>query len=179
MTYAQARRAPRTLALAGTAALALAIPATADARTDASAGQAAAAAASQNIVETAVAAGRFNTLASLLTTAELAGTLQGKGPFTVFAPTDAAFKKVPKKTLDGLAKDKKKLRAVLLLHVAKGRLPASSVVKRSSVKTLNGQSVRVRVSGGKVFVGAARVTSPDVKASNGVIHVIDKVLLPR
>lgn len=178
MTYAQARRAPRTLALAGSAALALAIPATADARTDASAGQAAAA-ASKNIVETAVAAGRFNTLASLLTTAELAGTLQGKGPFTVFAPTDAAFKKVPKKTLDGLAKDKKKLRAVLLLHVAKGRLPASSVVKRSSVKTLNGQSVRVRVSGGKVFVGAARVTSPDVKASNGVIHVIDKVLLPR
>lgn len=177
MTYAQARRAPKTLVLAGTAALALAIPATADARTDAPAGQAAA--SSKNIVETAVAAGKFKTLASLLTTAELAGTLQGKGPFTVFAPTDAAFKKVPKKTLDGLAKDKKKLRAVLLLHVAKGRLPASSVVKRSSVKTLNGQSVRVRVSGGKVFVGAARVTSPDVKASNGVIHVIDKVLLPR
>jgi uncharacterized surface protein with fasciclin (FAS1) repeats len=162
--------------LAAAAALALAVPASADARTDA---PAVSSAKSKNIVETAVAAGKFKTLASLLTSADLAGTLQGKGPFTVFAPTDAAFKKVPKATLDGLAKDKAKLRSVLLLHVASGRLPASSVVKRSSIKTLNGQTVRVRVRDGKVFVGAARVTSPDVKASNGVIHVIDKVLLPR
>lgn len=170
----------RTLsrALACTAALALAVPAAAGARTDSPAGSAAGTKKS-NIVETAVAAGKFKTLASLLTSADLATTLQGKGPFTVFAPTDAAFKKVPKATLDGLAADKAKLRAVLLLHVASGRLPASKVVKRSSIKTLNGQSVRVRVRDGKVSVGGARVTSPDVKASNGVIHVIDKVLLPR
>ena len=170
---------PLRLVLAGAAALALALPASASARSEAPAGQAAGAGKTRNIVDTAVAAGKFKTLASLLTSADLAGTLQGKGPFTVFAPTDAAFKKVPKATLDGLANDKAKLRSVLLLHVAAARLPASRVVKRSSIKTLNGQNVRVRVRGGKVFVGAARVTSPDVKATNGVIHVIDTVLLPR
>jgi uncharacterized surface protein with fasciclin (FAS1) repeats len=131
-----------------------------------------------NIVQTAVAAGQFTTLASLLKKAGLAGTLQGKGPFTVFAPTDAAFAKVPKSTLNALAKDKAKLRAVLLYHVASGRVPASKVVKLESVKTLNGARARVRVSSGKVFVGGARVTSPDVMASNGVIHVVNKVLLP-
>lgn len=168
---------PRLIVALG-AVCALALPSSAMARTEAPSGHSAAS-SKKNIVETAVAAGKFKTLASLLTTADLAGTLQGKGPFTVFAPTDAAFKKVPKATLDGLAKDKSKLRAVLLLHVASGRLPASTVVKRSSIKTLNGQSVRVRIRDKKVFVGAARVTSPDVRASNGVIHVIDKVLLPR
>jgi uncharacterized surface protein with fasciclin (FAS1) repeats len=133
----------------------------------------------RNIVETAVAAGQFKTLASLLQQADLANTLAGKGTYTVFAPTDAAFAKVPKSTLDALAQDKTKLRSVLLYHVAKGKLTASKVVKRKSIKTLNGERVRVRVSGGKVRVGGATVTSPDVRASNGVIHVINKVLIPR
>jgi uncharacterized surface protein with fasciclin (FAS1) repeats len=132
-----------------------------------------------NIVETAVAAGKFETLTALVKQAGLAKTLQGKGPFTVFAPTDAAFAKVPKATLEALAEDKAKLRSVLLYHVAKGRLTARKVVKRESVKTLNGQRVRIRVRNGKVFVGGARVTSADVAASNGVIHVINKVLIPR
>jgi uncharacterized surface protein with fasciclin (FAS1) repeats len=131
-----------------------------------------------NIVQTATAAGQFKTLASLLKTAGLAKTLQGKGPFTVFAPTDAAFAKVPKSTLTALGKDKAKLRAVLLYHVASGKVGSARVVKLSSVKTLNGASARIKVSGGKVYVGGARVTTPDVKASNGVIHVINKVLLP-
>jgi transforming growth factor-beta-induced protein len=139
---------------------------------------AAAPTASKNIVGTAVAAGTFKTLASLLRKAGLAGTLQGKGPFTVFAPTDAAFAKVPKATLAALGKNKAKLRAVLLHHVVKGKVTAARVVKLSSAKTLNGKSVAIRVTGGKVFVGSARVTTADVMASNGVIHVIDKVLIP-
>jgi uncharacterized surface protein with fasciclin (FAS1) repeats len=138
-----------------------------------------AAAPSRNIVETAQAAGQFHTLTALLKRAGLAKTLRGKGPFTVFAPTDAAFAKVPKKTLNALAADKAKLRAVLLYHVAKGKLTAAKVVKRTSIKTLNGQRVRVRVRSGKVFVANARVTMPDVAASNGVIHVINRVLIPR
>ena len=136
-------------------------------------------AAEKNIVETAVAAGQFKTLASLLDQAGLVETLSGNSRFTVFAPTDAAFAKVPKATLDALAKDKAKLRAVLLYHVAKGKLTASKVIKRKSIKTLNGDRVRVRVRTGKVYVGGARVTTPDVLASNGVIHVINKVLIPR
>src|ERR1051325_1381023 len=102
---------------------------------------AASAAAKKDIVETAVEAGQFDTLASLLKKAGLVKTLKGKGPYTVFAPTDKAFSKGPKATLDALAKDKKKLRAVLLYHVAKGKLTAAQVVKRSSIKTLNGQRV--------------------------------------
>jgi uncharacterized surface protein with fasciclin (FAS1) repeats len=137
------------------------------------------ASAKKDIVETATAAGKFKTLTSLLKQAGLAGTLQGKGSYTVFAPTDAAFAKVPKATLQALGQDKAKLRSVLLYHVAKGNLTAAKVVERSSVKTLNGQSLRIRVSGRKVTVGGARVTTPDVAASNGVIHVINKVLIPR
>ena len=131
------------------------------------------------IVQTAIGAGQFTTLASLLEKAGLVDTLANGGPFTVFAPTDAAFAKVPKKTLAAVGKDKAKLRSVLRYHVAKGKLDAAKVVKRSSVKTLNGKSVRVRVRDGKVTVGGARVIKPDVKASNGVIHVINKVLIPR
>ena len=97
----------------------------------------------------------------------------------MFAPTDAAFAKVPKATLQALAKDKAKLRAVLLYHVAKGKLTAAKVVKLHSVKTLNGQSLKVRVSHGTVTVGGARVITADIGASNGVIHVINKVLIPR
>jgi len=135
-------------------------------------------AAPKNIVATAQAAGTFNTLAAALSAADLTTTLESAGPFTVFAPTDAAFAKVPKATLKTLAKDKAKLRAVLLYHVANGRLTAAKVVKRSSIKTLNGKSVSVRVRSGKAYVGGARVVTPDVKASNGVIHVINKVLIP-
>jgi uncharacterized surface protein with fasciclin (FAS1) repeats len=140
--------------------------------------KAAPAAPAKNIVQTAVAAGQFKTLASLLTKAGLAGTLQGKGPFTVFAPTDAAFAKVPKATLAALAKSKAKLRAVLLYHVAKGKVTAAQAMKLRSAKTLNGKPVAIRVSGGKVLVGGATVTKADVIASNGVIHVVNKVLIP-
>jgi uncharacterized surface protein with fasciclin (FAS1) repeats len=140
--------------------------------------QAAPSAKQSNIVQTAVAAGQFKTLAKLLQTAGLAGTLAGKGPYTVFAPTDAAFAKVPKATLNALAKDKAKLRAVLLYHVASGTVLAKRVTQLRSVKTLNGQSLQIRVSNGTVRVGAAKVAQADVLASNGVIHVIDRVLIP-
>jgi uncharacterized surface protein with fasciclin (FAS1) repeats len=132
----------------------------------------------KNLVQTAVAAGQFKTLASLVKKAGLAGTLQGKGPFTVFAPTDAAFAKVPKATLAALAKNKAKLRAVLLYHVVKGNVTAARAMKLRSTKTLNGKSLALRVRGGKVLVGGATVTRADVNASNGVIHVVDKVLIP-
>ena len=140
--------------------------------------KAAPAAPAKNIVQTAVAAGQFKTLASLLTKAGLAATLQGKGPFTVFAPTDAAFAKVPKATLAALGKDNAKLRAVLLYHVVKGKVTAAQAMKLRSAKTLNGKPLAIRVSAGKVLVGGATVTRADVMASNGVIHVINKVLIP-
>jgi transforming growth factor-beta-induced protein len=133
---------------------------------------------SKNIVQTAIAAGQFKTLASLLTKAGLAATLQGKGPFTVFAPTDAAFAKVPKATLAALAKNKAKLRAVLLYHVVKANVTAAQAMKLHSAKTLNGKSLAIRVSGGKVVIGGATVTKADVATSNGTIHVINKVLIP-
>ena len=132
----------------------------------------------KNIVQTAVAAGQFKTLVSLVKQAGLAGALSGPGPLTVFAPTDAAFAKVPKATLAALAKSPAKLKAVLLYHVAKGKVTAGQVVKLTSVKTLQGGSLSVKVAGGKVYVGGARVVKPDVMASNGVIHVINKVLIP-
>src|SRR5690242_3557692 len=132
----------------------------------------------KTLVQTAVAAGQFKTLASLLQKAGLAGTLEGKGPYTVFAPTDAAFAKVPKATLAALGKNKAKLRAVLLYHVVKGKVTAAQVVKLTSAKTLEGTPVSIRVANGKVVVGGATVTKADVLASNGVIHVINKVLIP-
>ena len=132
----------------------------------------------QNIVQTAIAAGQFTTLASLLTKAGLADTLATGGPFTVFAPTDAAFAKVPKATLAALAKHPAQLRSVLLYHVVPGSVTASDVAKLSSAKTLEGSSVLIKVNKGGVFVNRAKVTTPDVMAGNGVIHVIDKVLIP-
>jgi uncharacterized surface protein with fasciclin (FAS1) repeats len=140
--------------------------------------KAAPAAPPKNIVQTAIAAGQFKTLASLLTKAGLAGTLQGKGPFTVFAPTDAAFAKVPKATLAALGKDKAKLRAVLLYHVVKGKVTAAQAMKLRSAETLNGKPFSIRVSAGKVLVAGATVTKADVMASNGVIHVVNTVLIP-
>jgi uncharacterized surface protein with fasciclin (FAS1) repeats len=135
-------------------------------------------AAERNIVQTATAAGQFKTLVMLVQRAGLAGALQKPGPYTVFAPTDAAFKRVPKATLQALLADKAKLRAVLLYHVVPGDVTAAAVAKRTSAKTLNGQRVRIRHTSGAVFVNTAKVVTPDVMATNGVIHVINRVLIP-
>jgi uncharacterized surface protein with fasciclin (FAS1) repeats len=142
------------------------------------AGSARPAAGEADLVTTAVNAGQFKTLASLLQSAGLVDTLKGAGPFTVFAPTDAAFAKVPKATLDALAADPAKLKAVLLYHVVSGSVPAADVVKLTSAKTVNGASVSIKVQGSTVLVNDAKVVTPDVMASNGIIHVIDTVLLP-
>jgi len=135
-------------------------------------------AAEKDIVDTAVAAGSFKTLAKLLTDAGLVDTLKGAGPFTVFAPTDEAFAKVPKATLDALAADKDKLRKVLTYHVVPGKVMAADVVKLTSAKTVQGQSVKINAAGGKVKVDNANVVKTDIGCTNGVIHVIDAVILP-
>lgn len=134
----------------------------------------------KDIVDTAVAAGNFKTLAAALTAADLIPTLKGNGPFTVFAPTDKAFAKLPKGTVEELLKpeNKKKLTAVLTYHVVPGRVMAADVVKLSKAKTVQGSEVEIRVKQGKVYVDNALVTATDIKAGNGVIHVIDSVLLP-
>jgi uncharacterized surface protein with fasciclin (FAS1) repeats len=135
-----------------------------------------------DIVTTAVNAGQFTTLASLLQKAGLVDTLKGPGPFTVFAPTDAAFAKVPKATLTKLGNNPALLKKVLLYHVAKGTVPASKVVTLNgkSVVTAAGSPVTVKVSRGNVFLnGSTKVTKTDIAASNGVIHVINKVLIPK
>ena len=133
----------------------------------------------QDIVDTATAAGNFTTLTKLLKRAGLVDALKEPGPYTVFAPTDAAFAKVPESKLDALMRNKKKLRSVLLYHVVGKKLTAAQVVNRKSAKTLNGKKVRFRVRDSKVYVNRARVITADVGASNGVIHVINRVLLPR
>jgi uncharacterized surface protein with fasciclin (FAS1) repeats len=133
----------------------------------------------KDIVDTAVAAGSFKTLAAALEAAGLVETLKGPGPFTVFAPTDAAFAKLPAGTVEGLLKDKPKLTAILTYHVVPGKVEAADVVKLDSAKTVNGQSVTIKVVDGKVHVDNATVTAADVEASNGVIHVIDTVLIPK
>ena len=133
----------------------------------------------KDIVDTAVAAGSFKTLATALEAAGLVDTLKGAGPFTVFAPTDAAFAKLPAGTVDGLLKDKAKLTSILTYHVVPGKVMAADVVKLDGAKTVNGQSVAIKVVDGKVMVDNATVTQADVGASNGVIHVIDTVLLPK
>ena len=139
----------------------------------------AAPAASGNIVQTAVAAGQFKTLVALVKKAGLAGALSGPGKLTVFAPTDAAFKKVPKATLAKLGRDRKLLRSVLLYHVAKGNVRAAQVVTLKSAPTLNGKRVRIAVRNGMVYLnGNSRVLKTDIPASNGTIHVIDRVLIP-
>ena len=131
-----------------------------------------------DIVDTAVAAGSFKTLVTAVQAAGLVDTLKGEGPFTVFAPTDEAFAKLPAGTLDALLKDKAKLQAVLTYHVVSGRVMAADVGKLTSAKTVQGQSLAIDTSKG-VKVGAANVVKTDVLASNGVIHVIDTVLIPR
>ena len=143
-------------------------------------GSASAYAADKDIVDTAVAAGQFKTLAAALTAAGLVDTLKGPGPFTVFAPTDAAFAKLPAGTLDTLLKpeSKAKLTAILTYHVVAGKVMAADVVKLKEAKTVNGAMVAVKVDGGTVMINNAKVTTADIAASNGVIHVIDAVLLP-
>ena len=136
-----------------------------------------------DIVETAVGAGTFKTLAAALGAAELVETLKGPGPFTVFAPTDEAFEKLPKGTVESLLKpeNKDKLKAVLLVHVVPGSVMAADVVKLTEAKTAGGATVKISTDGGvKVGTskGLANVTKTDIKASNGVIHVIDAVILP-
>ncbi len=135
---------------------------------------------SADIVDTAVAAGDFKTLAKALQAAGLVDTLKGAGPFTVFAPTDAAFAKLPAGTLDALLKDKAKLTKVLTYHVVAGKVTAADVVKLTSAKTVQGQSLAINASDASsgVKVGTAKVVKADVMASNGVIHVIDSVLIP-
>ena len=140
------------------------------------AGQAAHAA--QDIVDTAVGAGQFGTLVTAVKAAGLVDTLKGPGPFTVFAPTDAAFAKLPAGTVDALLKDPAKLRAVLTYHVVAGRVMARDV-RTGEAKTVNGQSVALEADGGKVRVNGANVVRADVAATNGVIHAIDSVILPK
>lgn len=131
----------------------------------------------KDIVDTAVAAGSFKTLATPLQAAGLVDTLKGKGPFTVFAPTDEAFAKVPKADLDALLKDKAKLTAVLTYHVVPGKVMAADV-KAGKVKTVQGSEITVTTMGG-VKVDAANVVKTDIAADNGVIHVIDSVIMPK
>ena len=137
-------------------------------------------AASKNIVQVAAGNPQFSTLASLIQKAGLVSALSGKSKLTVFAPTNAAFAKLPKATLKKVQSDKKLLTSILTYHVVKGAVPASKVVKLDgmSVKTLNGKRVKIAVKSGKVYVNKARVIKTDVKASNGIIHVINQVLIP-
>lgn len=131
-----------------------------------------------DIVDTAIAAGSFKTLVSLVQKAGLVDTLKSAGPFTVFAPTDEAFAKVPKATLDMLAANPDKLKAVLTYHVVGGKVMAADV-KTGAVKTVNGQSAQLNASGGKVTIDKANVVKADIVTDNGVIHVIDSVILPK
>ena len=131
----------------------------------------------KDIVDAAVSAGSFKTLASALAAAGLVDTLKGQGPFTVFAPTDAAFAKIPKADLDALLKDKAKLTAVLTYHVVPGKVMAADV-KAGKVKTVQGSELTVSTMGG-VMVDGAKVSATDIVADNGVIHAIDSVIMPK
>lgn len=133
----------------------------------------------ETIVDVAVNNGNFQTLVAAVKAAGLVETLSGEGPFTVFAPTDEAFAKLPEGTLDALLADKAKLTAVLTYHVVPGKVMASDVVNLKSATTVNGQQVEIKAYGGRVMIDNANVTATDIEASNGVIHVIDTVILPR
>jgi len=156
-----------SMLVAGVAMIALSAPRSAQAQ-------------DKDIVETAVAAGSFKTLAKLLGDAGLVETLKGPGPFTVFAPTDEAFAKVPAATLEALAKDKAKLKSVLLYHVVSGKVMAADAVKLNGkgAKTVEGQEAKIMVMGNKVMINQANIVKTDIIAKNGVIHVIDAVILP-
>ncbi len=136
---------------------------------------------SADIVETAVSAGDFNTLVAAVKAADLADTLKGEGPFTVFAPTDEAFAKLPAGTVETLLKpeNKEKLQAILLYHVVPGKVMAAEVVGMNSAKTAGGQSFSISQKDGGVYVDNAKVIKTDIVCSNGVIHVIDTVIMPQ
>jgi uncharacterized surface protein with fasciclin (FAS1) repeats len=137
--------------------------------------------AKKDIVDTAVSAGNFNTLVTAVKAADLVATLKGEGPFTVFAPTDEAFAKLPHGTLNDLLKpeNKSKLASILTYHVVSGKVMAADVVNLSHAKTVNGQSLSIKTYGSTVKVDNANVIKTDIKCSNGVIHVIDAVVLPK
>lgn len=156
----------RTIAAAMFAAAVFAVPAST------------ASAQGNDIVETAVAAGSFKTLAKALGATGLVETLKSKGPFTVFAPTDDAFAKLPAGTLESLLAHPDQLKAILLYHVVSGEVTGAQASKLTSAKTVNSADIKIMAMNGKLMINDAHVTAGDVKASNGVIHVIDKVLLP-
>jgi uncharacterized surface protein with fasciclin (FAS1) repeats len=135
----------------------------------------------KNIVDTAIETGQFKTLEAALSAAGLVNTVKGPGPFTVFAPTDAAFAKLPAGTVENLMKpeNKDQLTAILTYHVVPGKVMAAEVVKLKEAKTVNGKMLDVKVNGANVMINDAKVTSTDIVASNGVIHVIDTVVLPK
>ena len=137
-------------------------------------------AADKDIIATAAAAGSFNTLAAALQAADLTDALKGEGPFTVFAPTDDAFKKLPPGTVESLLEpeNKDKLRAILTYHVVAGKVTAAQAMKLSSAKTLNGENLAISTHDGTVMFNNAKVVKADIRASNGVIHVIDTVIMP-
>jgi uncharacterized surface protein with fasciclin (FAS1) repeats len=133
----------------------------------------------KSIVETAVGAGKFNTLVTAVKAADLVETLSGPGPFTVFAPTDDAFAALPAGTVESLLQNKDKLQAILTYHVVPGKVMASDVVHLQSAKTANGQMITIKVKDGVVMVDNAKVVMTDIECTNGVIHVIDAVILPK
>jgi uncharacterized surface protein with fasciclin (FAS1) repeats len=137
------------------------------------------AASAADIVDTAVSAGNFTTLVAAVKAAGLVDTLKGAGPFTVFAPTDEAFAKLPPGTVDALLKDPEKLKTILLYHVVSGKVMAAQVMKMKSAKTVEGSPVKIHVSGDSVMVNNAKVIKADIVCDNGVIHVIDTVLMPK
>ena len=154
-------------------------PAPTTAAAPSTAPSASAAAMAKDIVQTATEAGSFKTLLTAVKAAGLVETLQGKGPFTVFAPTDAAFAALPAGTLDGLLKDPAALKKILLYHVVSGSVTADKVVGLTSATSVEGSPIAIAVKDGTVYLNdSAKVVTPDVMASNGVIHVIDKVILP-
>ncbi|MCA8939575.1 MAG: fasciclin domain-containing protein [Planctomycetes bacterium] len=132
----------------------------------------------KDIVDTAVEAGSFTTLASLLTKAGLVDTLKGDGPFTVFAPTDEAFKKVPAATLEALGKDPEALKRVLTYHVVAGKVMKDQAVKLSSAKMVSGDEAKIELKDGAAYIADSKIVKTDILASNGVIHVVDSVMLP-
>jgi transforming growth factor-beta-induced protein len=133
----------------------------------------------KDIVETAISAEKFNTLVAAIKAAGLVETLQGEGPFTVFAPTDEAFAKLPEGTVEALLNDKEKLTAILTYHVVPGTVLAEEVVKLDKAATVNGEEVSIKADGDGVMVDDARVVATDILCENGVIHVIDSVILPK
>ena len=163
----------RLIALISCAVVVAAVPAVAGAT-----GARTSSAPTKTIVQIAAADPNFSTLVKLLKEAGLVGVLSGKTDYTVFAPTNAAFAKVPAATLKALAANKAKLKSVLLYHVVAGTVPASKVVALKSVTTVEGASLAIRVSGGSVFVNQAKVIQTNIRATNGIVHVINGLLLP-